>query len=203
MAGSRRGPRYGQTKNGAVDIDPTSPDRLIGSHLRELRIQAGMRLKDLAEAMRDAGFERWTQDVASAVQTGRTHSLRTEELPAVARLFGITADQFLRDALGEVSGTIDVGRLRPADLLVLARMLGTTVDKLLADSLDAPAILTAREKPRLDEKPAKWTIDMPPFYGYEGQPEELNKIAKELGVSRNALCREVLQSYIERYNKQH
>lgn len=203
MAGSRRGPRYGQTKQGPVDIDPNSPDRLIGAHLRELRIRAGMRLKDLAKAMRDAGFDRWNEDIASAAQTGRKSVIRPEELPAIADLFGVSVDQLLRDALGEVSGTINVDSLHPADLLILAQTLGTTVDKLLADALDTPPPRSNARSSRLDKKPVKWTIDLPPFAGYEGQPEELNKIAKELGVSRNELCRQVLKDFIERYDKQH
>lgn len=198
MAGSRRGPRYGHSR-----VDPNSPDRRIGDHLRELRIRTGMRLKDLAKAMRGAGFDRWNEDVASATQTGRKQIIRPEELPAIADLFGVTVDQFLRDSLGEVPGTINAARLHPADLLILAQMLDTTVDKLLADALDAQPPRSNIRAARLDKKPVKWTLDMPPFAGYEGQPEELNKIARELDVSRNELCRRVLQGYIDRYREQH
>lgn len=213
MAGSRRGPRYGLTKSGPVDIDPDSPDRRIGSHLRELRIQSGMTRKQLAEAMRCAGFDRWNEDIVGAVQTGRASLLYCDELPTLAELFGITVDQFLSDALGDIAGPINAVNLHPADLLKLARIAGATVDQLLAiasANLDAHgASATARSAgvspklaDRLGGKPVKWVQDMPPFQGYEGQREEIDSIAKEVGMSRNELCRQALKFFVEVYRNQ-
>jgi transcriptional regulator with XRE-family HTH domain len=164
MAGSRRGPRYGQAKNGPVDIDPDSPSRRIGNHLRELRIQAGMKLKDVADAMNAAGFPRWSKDTVTAAQTGKRGSIRPEELPAIADLFGITVDQFLADALGET-----------------------------------PALRQANVARRLSPKPIRWVPNLPPFQPYEDQPEELDSIAKEIGISRSQLCREAFDFVIRAY----
>ncbi|WP_331513207.1 helix-turn-helix transcriptional regulator [Mycobacterium sp.] len=94
----RRGVRYGRTK---PDLDLDSVKRRVGNAIRELRLQAGITQKELAEAMVNAGHTTWTNDTVSRIQRGRNRTPHLDELLALSRIFGVTADDLLVSALGE------------------------------------------------------------------------------------------------------
>uniref|UniRef100_UPI003F49B322 helix-turn-helix domain-containing protein n=1 Tax=Pseudonocardia sp. CA-138482 TaxID=3240023 RepID=UPI003F49B322 len=95
MAGKLDGPRFGQTKGG---IDPIHG--AIGDRIRELRIRAGLRQEDLAEAMSAAGYD-WSARTVSDVQTGRRRHVKVPELLPLARILGVTVEELLTGAVGE------------------------------------------------------------------------------------------------------
>jgi transcriptional regulator with XRE-family HTH domain len=121
MAGSLRGQRLGQTRPGtSSDIDPDSEERRLGLLLRELRIHAGMRRQDVADAVNllipSAG---WTQDTVTMLQTGRRY-LKYREMRALARIFRVTWDSILETALSHDSFVISpTGRLTAEQVVEL------------------------------------------------------------------------------------
>ncbi len=102
MAGSLRGSRLNQARPGTdVGIDPDGEWRRLGLLLRELRIGAGMRRKDLADEInRRIPGSRWTEDTITMAQSGRRH-LNLREMHAVAQIFSASWDELLEVAVGD------------------------------------------------------------------------------------------------------
>lgn len=101
MAGSLRGNRLGQTRDGSpMDIDPNDERRRVGLLLRELRIHAGLSYKQFAEEMNARLSDvSWTHHTVQMVSTGR-RNLRYREMQAIAQLFEVPWDAILETALG-------------------------------------------------------------------------------------------------------
>ena len=96
MAGSLRGKRLGRSRPVTpIRIDPDDERRRVGLLIRELRIHAEMKMRDVAAAMNEAlGQDKWTADTVSLVQTGRRH-LSLREQFVLSRVFGVTWDEIL------------------------------------------------------------------------------------------------------------
>lgn len=149
------GPSRGASHN--PDLMPGDPHRMIGIRLREARIAARLGYKELAAVMRRAGW-RWTAETVNTIQTGRGRSsghgrrLYAAELPALARILGVTVDYLLSDVvvnsaarppdgvpLSEVVAdweTVDLDLLTQYLRLVVARLVRTPADARAQDGED-------------------------------------------------------------------
>lgn len=113
MAGSLRGNRLGQTRPGTpMRIDSESDERRVGLLLRELRINAQMRMQDVADAVnRLVPGGKWTRHTVQSVQAGhRLISLR--EQWALSQVFEVLWDSILETALTSAAVSVSPsGRL--------------------------------------------------------------------------------------------
>jgi len=150
----RRGVRYGTVKS---DVDPHR--RQIGDRLRELRLKAGLTAREVAERMRAADpdrFGKWSPSMVSNIQTGRHRTLRVDELLPLARIFGVSVDEFLtgepavEQEWAQMIGH-EYGHLPPAQLVQMLRFYITglaaaapaQLEDVHEDLLEAADLLSA------------------------------------------------------------
>lgn len=116
---------------------------------------------------------------------------------AVATAMRQAGHEWSRDTVGRVQA----GRvLRPEELRSLAKVLDVSIDELVgSDSKPLP------DRPdgvlRLSDDVVKWVGDQPPFQAWEGQREDIEKLAAAFGVSRSEMCRRLWASAIPAYRR--
>jgi transcriptional regulator with XRE-family HTH domain len=73
-------------------------NRLLGRHIRELRLRAGLSTERVADRMRDAGHHTWTAQTLSDIQrhgTRRPTAVSTLEARDLAPILGVTLEHLV------------------------------------------------------------------------------------------------------------
>lgn len=164
-------PAHGDITSGIID----DAGRRVGQRIRELRQGQGVKQRDLAALMVDAGHTVWDTDTVSAVETGRVRRLSYVELVSLADVLGVTVDGILRPAVGPEA------RAKPIPPLPSGRRIG--------DPATTPGLDARNQSKRLGYVP------------WPGQEDRLERLAARKGWAKahaQRHCTEVgLRAYEE------
>lgn len=168
--------RYGEVKPGLEGTD----HRRVGARVRELRLQAGMTHRDIAEEMRALGH-RWTAETSSAAETGRRRGYSLRELWHLSRILDVPTDTIL-----SAIESPDLVATPPVEIIPVE------------DSTDWRD--TGKElgfRLRLVGHRDQWpdwrspTDFIPGFNAAPGQRKALDRLAEQHGISRPQMIRRV------------
>lgn len=100
-----------------------SIEAVISEKLRELRIKRDLKQSDVAEAMNEMGFEKWSQTTVWSIEKGG-RPMRLSESHALSQFFSVPIDYFLGE-LGVAPEPVENEGLRLAIRLLRAELTRT------------------------------------------------------------------------------